>query len=186
MGTGAFIYASNYAKYGIFGTGLMGPFNFVFYILLKAIRESRYRCKNLSWVKPKNSIWFKIDGSVRWSSLVPLLVHIVTNMGYNISMTYAWTFARQANLNQGVITTLLSLSSVINAVTFYFGFGEKLRWLHLAGVILMLIGIAFIGAAAASNDDESEKELDTGGRSTTLNGILALTIGFCGPICIST
>ena len=44
MGTGAFIYASNYAKYGIFGTGLTGPINVVFYTLFKAIRESKYRC----------------------------------------------------------------------------------------------------------------------------------------------
>lgn len=74
---------------------------------------------------------------------------------------------------------------MINAVTFYLGFGEKLRWLHLFGVFLMLVGIAFIGAAAAGNDDIDEDELETGGRSRVVNGILALTIGFCGPCCIS-
>ncbi len=99
MGTGAFIYASNYAKYGIFGTGLIGPVNFVVYLLFKVIRESHYRCKNRSWVKPKNSVWVNADGSMKWSSLIPLVTHIATNLGYNISMTYAWGFARQADLN---------------------------------------------------------------------------------------
>ena len=49
----------------------------------------------------------------------------------------------------------------------------------------MLVGIAFIGAAAAGNEDIDEDELETGGRSRVVNGMLALTIGFCGPCCIS-
>ena len=51
----------------------------------------------------------------------------------------------------------------------------------------MFIGIVCIGAAAATQDeDDLDADLDTGGRSTTTNGILALSVGMGGPIIIST
>ena len=37
MGTGAFIYASKYAKYGLVGTGVLGPGIFVVSIVLRII-----------------------------------------------------------------------------------------------------------------------------------------------------
>ena len=51
----------------------------------------------------------------------------------------------------------------------------------------MFCGIVCIGAAAATADDEDLDEgLDTGGRSATMNGVLALVVGMGGPIVIST
>ena len=85
-----------------------------------------------------------------------------------------------------MISSLLSFASVINIVVFYCAFGEKVSKLHLIGVFFMFCGVACIGAAAATSDANSlDAELDTGGRSPLLNGILALVVGFGGPCIIS-
>lgn len=111
---------------------------------------------------------------------------MAANIGYTIVMTFAWNFADQAGLNQGVISSLVSFASVFNVIVFYFVFGEKVSKLHLIGVAFMFCGIACIGAAALSSDDSLvDEDIDTGGRSKTTNGILALTIGFGGPIILS-
>lgn len=72
---------------------------------------------------------------------------------------------------------------------FYCAFGEKVSKLHLIGVAFMFCGIACIGAAAATQ--EEQEVLDDGeeissGRSSVLSGVLALVVGMGGPIVIST
>lgn len=190
MGTGAFIYASNYADYGLAGSGVLGPGAFVVFLLAKLIREVIYRSKNRSWVKPLRSSWFLETGKVRWSSLVPLLGNMGANIGYTIVMTFAWRFADEAGLNQGVISSLLSFASVFNCVVFYCAFGEKVSKLHLIGVAFMFCGIACIGAAAATQEEQEvlgdDGEISTGGRSSVMSGVLALVVGMGGPIVIST
>ena len=120
-------------------------------------------------------------------SLVPLFGNVACNLGYTIVMTFAWNFAEQGGLNPGIISSLLCFASVFNIIVFYCAFKEKVSKLHLIGVALMFCGIVCIGAAAATQDEESlDEELDTGGRSATLNGILALGVGMGGPIIIST
>ena len=103
-------------------------------------------------------------------------------------MTFAWGFADQAGLNQGIISSLLCFASVFNIIVFYCAFKEKVRKLHLIGVILMFFGIVCIGIAAATQDESEEEigERDTGGRSSLMNTILALSVGFGGPLIIST
>ena len=79
-------------------------------------------------------------------------------------MSYAWHFAELGGINQGVVSALLSLASLINAITFYYGFGEKLSKLHLIGVVFMVASVICIGAAAGSHGgEESELELEEGG-----------------------
>lgn len=187
MGTGAFIYANNYSEYGLAGSGVLGPGAFLFFSVFKVVLEVVNRCKTGRWRDPSGGAWFMADGKVRWSSLIPLFGNVSANIGYTIVMTFAWRFAEQGGLNQGVISSMLSFASVFNVVVFYCAFGEKVSKLHLIGVFFMFCGIACIGAAAATQDsDELEADLDTGGRSATINGTLALVVGFGGPVIISS
>ena len=104
-------------------------------------------------------------------------------------MTYAWKFAKLGDINQGVVSALLALASLINVVTFYFGFGEKISMLSLFGVVLMVISVVCIGAAARSHggETETEEELEEGGgRSVTMNAVLAIICGLGGPTVVST
>ena len=101
-------------------------------------------------------------------------------------MTYAWGFSVQAGLNQGIITSLMNLLAIFDCIVFYFAFGEKVGKIHIIGVALMIAGIVCIGfAVAVGEEEELDEEIDTGGRSKTLNGILAISIGLGGPISIA-
>ncbi len=114
---------------------------------------------------------------------------MTVNVSYLIVMTYAWYFAELGGINQGVVSALLSLASLINVVTFYFGFGEKISYLHLIGVVFMVASVICIGAAAGSHGGETESEdeiAEGGGRSKSLNGALAIICGLGGPTVVST
>lgn len=98
-------------------------------------------------------------------------------------MTYAWGFAEQAGLNQGVISSLFSFMAIFDCIVFYFAFGEKVSRLHIIGVVFMFLGVACIGAAAATAEDEDiGADVDTGDRSAFFNGILAIMVGLGGPM----
>lgn len=190
MGTGSALFATHYADLGFEGGGLCGPFVFIIFLMLWVIRESRYRCKNGRWTKTgKDSRLIWEDGSLKYSNLVPFLGNVTVNVSYLIVMTYAWYFAELGDINQGVVSALLALASLINVVTFYFGFNEKISALHLIGVVFMVASVICIGAAAGSHggEVETEEELEAGGgRSKTLNGVFAILCGLGGPTVVST
>ena len=190
MGVGAAIFAVKYADLGFQGGGLSGPGVFAIFFTLWLVRICVYRCKHGRWTNPEDSrlIW-KDTGKLKWSNLIPLLGNATVNVSYLIVMTYAWYFAALGGINQGVVSALLALASLINVVTFYFGFGEKIGWLHMIGVIFMVASVICIGAAAGSHggEIETDEELaEGGGRSKTLNGILAIVCGLGGPTVVST
>ena len=93
IGTGAFIYANSFGKYGMDGSGILGPGATVMFLSIKFVREVIFLEKNGQWTRTKKSAWVKEDGSVRWISLVPLFFNVACNVGVTIVMTYAWNFA---------------------------------------------------------------------------------------------
>ena len=196
MGTGSFIFASEYSELGYEGGGLCGPGVFIVFLLVWVIRESIFRVKNGKWTKSGDEsrlIWGPNgqgnEGKVKWSNMIPLIGNISINVGYLVVMTYAWYFAELGGLNQGVISALLALASLINVISFYFGFGEKISYVSLVGVIFMVASILCIGAAAGSkgtdSDDSEEGKQDDGGRSKAMNAFLGVLIGLGGPTIIS-
>ena len=187
MGTGAFIFASNFSDQGIAATGLMGPIPALLFILTRVIIECRYKKKNNRWTKEKNSRLLKEDGTVRWSTLVPLIGNVLTNALYLFAMTIGWKLAKASGLNQGVISTLLSCASVFNMIIFYFKFGEKISAFHFIGVALMIACVLCISMAAASGDDEEKEDIEVPyGLSKTAAGILSVCCGLFSAIMMST
>ena len=190
MGTGSFLFASNFADLGYEGAGVTGPFVFIIFLFIWVIRESAHRCKTGSWRKPGDlSRLYWESGKVKWSNLIPVLGNVTVNVSYLIVMTYAWYFAKLGGINQGVVSALLALASLINVVTFYCAFNEKIGYLHLIGVFFMVASVVCIGAAAGSHggDIESEEDIELGGgRTTQVNGFLAILCGLGGPTVVST
>ena len=166
---------------------MLGPGTFIVFALIKVIREVVFRVRTGTWFRPKDSAWITDEGRFRWSSIIPFCNYVCLNICYILVMTVAWIYAKKAGLNQGVITTNLFFASIINCVTFYCCFGEKISKLHLIGVALMCLSIVcFMVAAAMNSEDDIDEDVDTDGRSPVENGAIALTIGFGGPIIIST
>ena len=128
MGSGSFIYANNFAQYGLVGNGVLGPGAWVIFVIIKLTAEVRYRLKHGRWTKAKGSAWFTDEGKFKPKTLIPLTSHTLTNMGYTICLTFCWTWAKQAGMNQGIISTLLSFATVFNLCVFRLYFKEKLTW----------------------------------------------------------
>ena len=55
MGTGAFVYAPKYSKYGLAGVGILGPPTLVIMATWRFLLQVYYRCKNGHWLKKENS-----------------------------------------------------------------------------------------------------------------------------------
>ena len=70
-------------------------------------------------------------------------------------LTYAWQFAKASGVNQGIISSLCSASSIIDIVTFYYFFGERTNIAQFIGIGLMMLGLSLISTASSSeiNDD---------------------------------
>ena len=117
------------------------------------VRVTSYRCKTGSWTNPRKSRLVKEDGRLRWLHLIPLLGNSAINVGYIEFMTYAWYFAKLGDINQGVVSVLIALASLINIVTFYFAFDEKIGWFNLVGVIFMIASVVCIGVATGSKEE---------------------------------
>lgn len=160
MGTGAFIYASNFSQYGTLGVGIIGPGVVLYTALFRIILECRYKHKTGRWIKPKGSRVMTPEGKLIWKSWIPVIVNLLTNGGYLCVMSFGWKLAKASGLNQGVISTLLSLASLMNIISFYFKFGETISCLHLIGVFLMLACITFISMAATTGDAKADYDPD--------------------------
>ena len=128
MGSGAFLYATSFSNYGIVGTGMISPGPLLFCLIIRVVEEVRFKRKTGSWFKRQGSRVMTPEGEILWITLIPLTVNAITNVLYLIVLTFGWKFAKASGLNQGVITTLLSLASFMNLVIFYFKFGEKISW----------------------------------------------------------
>jgi drug/metabolite transporter (DMT)-like permease len=85
----------------------------------------KYRLKSGQWVGKERSNLKRPDGTYKWPNLIALFVNGLSNLLYNVILTYAWKFAKLGGINQGVISCLLSFASVFNVIVFYFAFKEK-------------------------------------------------------------
>ena len=195
IGCGSYFYASRYAEYGLSAVAILGPGTVAFFGSVKIARVLHHRITQGRWTQKENSAWWKNDtNSIRWNSLIPLMVTLVTSYSFTICMTYAWGFASQAGLNQGIISSVMNLLAIFDCIVFYFAFGEKVGWIHIVGVLLMIASIVCIGFAVNASEeddevdedaDEEDDEIDTGGRSKALNGILAIAIGLGAPVSLT-
>ena len=92
-------------------------------VILRLYKECKYHNKTGSWFKPTKSRIKNEDGTYRFDWLIPLWANILTNGGYLCVISVGWKLAKASGMNQGVISTLLSLASLINIIVFYFKFG---------------------------------------------------------------
>ena len=158
-------------------------------LIVRVYQESRYKLRTGSWLKDKGSRVIGPDGNILWKTLIPVMMNILTNGGYLCLMAEGWKFSKEAGLNQGVISTLLSLASLFNIIIFYLKFGEKISPLHFIGIFLMIACIVCISVAATTDSEDEEEKLDPddalGLRSNT-SGFKAILCGVMSALLMST
>jgi len=117
MGIGCYIYAVNFTQHGFIGVGYNGPGVLILLIIFKIILQTRE-----SYCVPKEDqiiIWTTKEGKFHWDHLKSLLLISLTNILLFVGFNFAWGFAKKGELNQGIISSLMALTSVINCFTFY-------------------------------------------------------------------
>jgi len=189
MGTGSFLFASNFSDKGLLGLGMVGPSGTLLCVVIRLIKEINYRRRNGSWIKEKNSRVKTPEGKWKWSSCIPLWGNILTNFGYLVCLTLGWKLAKACGLNQGVIAAMLSLASLFNIVIFYFKFGEKISALHLVGIAFAIACVICISMAAASKGKDTTEEFDPDkafGLDKEVGALLAVFCGVLAAILMST
>ena len=187
MGTGGAIYATCYARLGLAGVSLTGPGTFVFYLLWRIMLELKYRFVHGQWLKETESRVVDNDGKVKWKNLIPLFGNVFINGMYLVIMSYAWNFAKIGGLNQGLVTTWLSVASVYNVIVFYCVFNEKPLPLQYVGIFLIIAMIVCLDVAAAgAGEAEDETLVEQNGYSKVMNCVFALSLGAISPILIAS
>ena len=98
---------------------------------------------------------------VFWSQAMTILIGLVM-------VAYSFKYAKMAEINQGCLPCIFSITTFYVCVLFYIKFGEKISAIRIIGTLLMLPCIVFIAlgstpeaksseeaSAPAADDDES-------------------------------
>jgi drug/metabolite transporter (DMT)-like permease len=177
MGSGAFIFASNFSEFGFKANGLLGPGTLIVCVGAKLAIEVSYFLKHRRWFKESGSAWRTPEGKFKWTGLLAVAINCATNFGYTLVMNLAWRFARIGGLNQGIVSTMLSLASIFNLFVFYLIWGEKANYAQLLGTAFMILAITCMGTKLESQ--EEQEGVDTG------YIYWALLTAFAAPILMS-
>lgn len=98
-----------------------------------------------------------------------------------ITITFAFKYASLANINQGVILTLCSLTAVYNVVIFRLLFNERVSTSQLTGIMFMIACVILIGLSTGSAPSEQTEE----SAASHSNAIIAISFSFLSPLFLS-
>ena len=96
-----------------------------------------------------------------------------------VLVAYTFKFAKYAEINQGCLTSLFSVTSIYVGVLFYFKFDEVITTVKIVGMILML-PCALLLSLDKKDVDESDYDLTVA--QMRLYGFLAVMFALLGPI----
>ncbi|CDW81466.1 UNKNOWN [Stylonychia lemnae] len=155
------------------------------YVILVGYRLNQFirnKRKFGTLVNYGRSNYFDEFQNFKWKNLIPLLGNGLTNLFNLVTITMAFKYAKLANMNQGIVSTLNTLTSVYNLFIFYFGFGERVTIIQFIGMLVMLSCIAFVSISTRQeipeNSPQSYEDLQ-------YNAGISLIYAFLSPLCLS-
>jgi len=153
---GNFFFGRSLADKGIWGVAITGPTSLVFLIIYRVYTICKTKRETGYFVDKKNSNWYHAEtGRFRTEQLVPLNVMWIPAIIGLLLVSYAFTYATIANMNQGIIPSLFTLASVYVLIACYIKFGEKVSKVVLFGMSLMIFCVLCL-CLSGSNTDESD------------------------------
>ena len=111
-----------------------------------------------SW---KESYFRHPKGGLNKFNITIIFCYVLNNIIVGSILVFCFKFALDANINQGILTTLFGLTAFFSALGAYFLFNERLKVAHIIGMSLMLvciIGLSF-GSSSKNSTIQIEKEL---------------------------
>ena len=163
-------------------------------MLYRAIMK--YRNNEAIWTW-EESYFRHPKGGLNKFNITIILLYALYNMIVGIFLVFCFKFALDADINQGILSSLFGLTAFFSAVGAYFLFNEKLKAAHIIGMSLMLvciIGLSFGSSSKNSTVQPVEEPIDdavstiptsSGSSSQILYTFLAIffailcPIGFC-------
>ena len=106
-------------------------YNFAVTIIQKIQRNRFFVWEDSQFKHPETN-------GIYWLYVLILLIDAVITFSGGIFIVYAFQFAIYGEVNQGVIASLFSLTSIYIAFISYFAFNEKLHCFHFIGMVLMI------------------------------------------------
>ena len=111
-----------------------------------------------------------------------IFTHSFPNFIHIIMITYAYKFALEAEMNQGVVTSFNTLVGIYIAISMYFLLDQRILCVELVGMVLMLPCIFIIV------NNISEKDVDDVDVEMTEKeqyGYIAIGIALTAPLIFS-
>ena len=97
-----------------------------------------------------------------------------------VLVAYTFKFAKFAEINQGCMASLFSVTSIYVGVVFYFKFNEVISGAKMVGMLLML-PCAILLSLDKKEAEDSDYNLTV--RQMRLYGLVAVIFALLGPIC---
>eukprot|EP00347_Sterkiella_histriomuscorum_P014658 403360042 len=161
--------------------GIIPYFFFIGYRLFQCYQNKR---KYGTYINYRKSNFFDEFRNFKWINLVPLLGNGLSNFTNLMTITFAFQYAGMAGMNQGVVTTLNTLTSVYNVIIFYFGFNERVTVIQLVGMLTMMTCVGFISVSSQqASTDSSLTDQDLQQRQ--YYGYISILFALLSPLSLS-
>lgn len=96
----------------------------------------------------------KKGGGIRWIVIWYLIADMVINFLSALTFLLSLQYALLAGINQGVVTTLYSFTSIVMALIGRLVFKEAIRVHHMVGLILLVACAAIISVSGGGGAED--------------------------------
>lgn len=129
--------------------GLSGFAMVTYFLCYHTIQANKLQAKRGHLWSKEDSYYFvqepfTKEWVVDWKLIRLMSLRYMCSIGGNVTSVFMFSTAMQAQISSAFIISLLSATSIVTAVVFYFMFGEKLQLKHACGMLLMIISVIFI------------------------------------------
>lgn len=112
----------------------------------------------------------------------------LANCGHQFTFQFCFEFLRKGGSNQSIVVIVTTFASIINGITFYFAFGEKLSITKMIGMLCSISAVVFL---ALSKQGEEVKTVQAGPNGEAFvtdpkYTYIAIGMAFIVPVCFST
>ena len=112
------------------------------------------------------------------TAVIVLITQGMTPISSMMVVGQAFKLAFLAQINQGCITVMFGMGSILMAIVFYFGFGQTISYIKMFGMLLMLGAGAFLSLDEKSASEDSELTAEEMSRY----GYYAVGVACCAPL----
>ena len=102
--------------------------------------------------------YIKEDGTFSWRHLGMVVLASLAAMGKYVCLLYAFQFAYAAEMNHGILASILGLSIFYNTLVGRLIFKEKLYLYHYLGIAGLLISVIMLGLESTIMGSDAQSE----------------------------